>query len=313
MNSTLLLTFDAETLSPQNTPTPMRAGALGALARLSLNGVVLCTDVRKLPRLTRELLEQEQIAIAAPEASKAAVNETLSQAVLQLDEQGRLCLNTPDAPEDAQSPRCFDDWQTLTGYLLRGRRTATRKRTTAETDISVTVRLDGTGRSSIHTGLAFYDHMLEQIARHGYIDLDISCRGDLHIDEHHTIEDTAIVLGEAIGEALGDKRGIGRYGFVVAMDESRSVVAIDLSGRPWCVFEGSFRREKVGDFPVEMTNHFFHSLAMALRATVHVTVQGENDHHQIEACFKGLARALRQAVDRNENYLDILPSSKDML
>lgn len=310
MTYTLQLIFDADTLSSHETHTPMRTGALGALSRLSLNGVMLCSETSRLPALTRELLKQEHIEIAAPQTT---VDASLVRAELRLDNEGRLCLSMPDSPKDAQNPRCFDNWQTLTGYLLRGRRTATRKRTTAETDISVTVNLDGTGRSNIHTGLAFYDHMLEQIARHGYIDLDITCQGDLHIDEHHTIEDTAIVLGETIGEALGNKRGIGRYGFVVAMDESRSVVAIDLSGRPWCVFEGSFSREKVGDFPVEMTSHFFHSLAMALRATVHVTVQGENDHHQIEACFKGLARSLRQAVDRNENYLDILPSSKDLL
>ncbi len=221
---------------------------------------------------------------------------------------------SPEADKAQNDPGpSFPDWPALAAWLLEASRTATRNRKTAETDISVRVNLDGTGKSRIETGIPFYDHMLDQIARHGYMDIDIACRGDLEIDEHHTIEDTAITLGEAIGEALGDKRGIGRYGFAIAMDETRSLVAIDLSGRPWCVFEGTFRREKVGDFPTEMTSHFFHSLAMALKATLHVSVKGENDHHQIEACFKGLARCLRQAVDRNQQYLDILPSSKGML
>ncbi len=207
----------------------------------------------------------------------------------------------------------FGSWVELAAHLIGEQRTATHHRKTGETEISVHINLDGNGTSEISTGIPFYDHMLDQIARHGYMDLKITCRGDLEIDEHHTIEDTAITLGEAIGMALGDKRGIGRYGFVVAMDETRSLAAIDLSGRPWCVFEGEFHREKVGDFPTEMTSHFFHSLAMALRATLHVSVKGDNDHHKIEACFKALARCLRQAVDRNEAYRDILPTSKGLL
>ncbi|TVQ68400.1 MAG: imidazoleglycerol-phosphate dehydratase HisB [Balneolaceae bacterium] len=304
----------------------MRRGTLTALKKLSERGIQPALEGGSHPEPgIQALLEQEEISLADPD-SKEWKDQPLERLRVAVSPDGSLILNkdggiTEDggsAGEGAGKAQndpgpSFPDWPALAAWLLGSRRTATRNRKTAETDISVRVNLDGTGKSRIDTGIPFYDHMLDQIARHGYMDIDVACRGDLEIDEHHTIEDTAIALGEAIGEALGDKRGIGRYGFAVAMDETRSLVAIDLSGRPWCVFEGTFRREKVGDFPTEMTSHFFHSLAMALKATLHVSVKGENDHHQIEACFKGLARCLRQAVDRNEYYLDILPSSKGML
>lgn len=192
-------------------------------------------------------------------------------------------------------------------------RTAHITRTTSETDISVKVNLDGEGKSDISTGLGFFDHMLDQIAKHGFIDLELSCSGDTHIDEHHTIEDVAIALGEAILKALPDKKGIGRYGFILAMDEAQAKVALDLSNRPYLVFKADFKREKVGDFPTEMTEHFFYSLAMSLRATMQLEVTASNDHHAIEALFKGFARSLRQALDRNEKYLNVLPSSKGAL
>jgi len=187
------------------------------------------------------------------------------------------------------------------------------QRHTKETRIDVMVDLDGTGESTISTGLPFYDHMLDQLAKHGLIDIRLICNGDLQIDEHHTIEDTAIALGEAITQALGDKRGIERYGFVLPMDEAQATVALDLSGRPYAVFDGSFTREYVGDFPTEMTKHVFHSLAMSLKATLHVRVEGENDHHKIEACFKGLARCLRQALVTNPRIAQTIPSSKGLL
>ncbi len=318
---------------------PMRRGTLTALKKLSERGVQPAMESGSHPGPgIPALLEQEEITLADPE-SKKWKDQPLERLRVTVAPDGSLIVNKDDGstghatdrPSDRHKPGgsdadsietgkaqndsgpSFPDWPALAAWLLGSRRTATRNRKTAETDISVRVNLDGTGKSRIDTGIPFYDHMLDQIARHGYMDIDVACRGDLDIDEHHTIEDTAIALGEAIGEALGNKRGIGRYGFAVAMDETRSLVAIDLSGRPWCVFEGTFRREKVGDFPTEMTSHFFHTLAMALKATLHVSVKGENDHHQIEACFKGLARCLRQAVDRNEHYLDILPSSKGML
>jgi len=187
------------------------------------------------------------------------------------------------------------------------------RRHTKETRIDVKVDLDGTGVSKISTGLPFYDHMLDQIAKHGLIDIELRCEGDLHIDEHHTIEDTAIALGEAITQALGEKRGIERYGFVLPMDEAQATIALDLSGRPYLVFEGDFSREYVGDFPTEMTKHVFHSLAMSLKATLHLRVEGENDHHKIEACFKGLARCLRQALVINPRIAQTIPSSKGTL
>jgi imidazoleglycerol phosphate dehydratase HisB len=157
----------------------------------------------------------------------------------------------------------------------------------------------------------FFDHMLEQIARHGFIDLELNCEGDLHIDEHHTIEDCALALGDALAQAIGNKRGIERYASVLPMDESRAMVALDLSGRPYLVFEGEFNREKVGDVPTELIKHFFYSLAMNMKATLHITFSGENDHHKIEACFKGFAKVLREAVKRTGG--NQIPSSKGVL
>src|SRR5690606_35970094 len=162
----------------------------------------------------------------------------------------------------------------------------------------------------IATGLPFFDHMLEQIGKHGGIALEVSVEGDLHIDEHHTVEDTALVLGQALRQALGDKRGIGRYRFTLPMDETLASVALDLGGRPYLVFEGAFRRERVGDLPTELVPHFFRSLCDAAAMNLHLTLRGDNDHHQVEAAFKALARALRQAVRREGSEL---PSTKGAL
>jgi len=192
-------------------------------------------------------------------------------------------------------------------------RKATVSRHTSETKIDITLNLDGTGVHHIKTGLRFFDHMLEQIARHGLIDLDIQCQGDLHIDEHHTIEDVGIALGQAISQAYGDKRGIDRYGFVLPMDEARATVALDLSGRPYLVFNASFDRVYVGDIPTDMIEHFFYSLATHMQATLHIDVLGANDHHKVEACFKGLARALKQAIEHNPRISGQVPSSKGSL
>ena len=192
-------------------------------------------------------------------------------------------------------------------------RTATINRKTNETEIAISLNLDGTGRTTISTGLHFFDHMLDQIGRHGFVDLDIKCDGDLEVDEHHTIEDVAIALGEAITQALGDKKGIERYSFVLPMDEAQSTVALDLSGRPYLVFEGEFNREYVGDMPTEMVKHFFYSLAMNLKATLQIDFKGENDHHKIEAIFKGFARCLKTAVEKNPRIKNQIPSSKGAL
>ena len=192
-------------------------------------------------------------------------------------------------------------------------RRATIRRHTNETKIDITLNLDGTGVHQISTGLRFFDHMLEQIARHGLIDLDIQCQGDLDIDEHHTIEDVGIALGQALSQAYGDKRGIDRYGFIVPMDEARATVALDLSGRPYLVFNANFTRDYVGDVPTDMIEHFFYSLATHMQATLHLDVLGSNDHHKVEACFKGLARALKQSIEYNPRISGQIPSSKGSL
>lgn len=191
-----------------------------------------------------------------------------------------------------------------------GPRAGTRRRKTAETDVTVTVNLDREGPSRIATGVGYFDHMLEQVARHGGIALDVSVEGDLHIDAHHTIEDVCLTFGEALREALGEKRGIGRFGFELPMDETRAGVWIDLSGRPFAVFEGEIPGERVGEFPVEMTAHAFRSIAESLGAAIHVKVEGENAHHMVEGCFKAFGRALRMAV-RKEG--EALPSTKGVL
>jgi imidazoleglycerol-phosphate dehydratase / histidinol-phosphatase len=191
-----------------------------------------------------------------------------------------------------------------------GERKAKVLRKTKETQIEVRVNLDATAPVKIITGIGFFDHMLEQIAKHGGFALELDCKGDLEIDEHHTVEDCALALGEALRTALGDKVGIARYGFVLPMDEAQVRVAIDLSGRAYGVFEGKFNREAVGGLPTELVPHFFKSLAESLKAALHVTITGENTHHMIEACFKGTGRALRQAFRRESEEL---PSTKGVL
>lgn len=201
-------------------------------------------------------------------------------------------------------------WESIVERLCRPDRRARIERRTKETDIAVSVALDRTAPVAISTGIGFFDHMLEQVARHGGFSLELSCRGDLEVDEHHTVEDCALALGQALREALGDKRGIARFGFLLAMDEAQAQVALDLSGRPYAVFEGSFGREAVGGLPTELVPHFFRSLADSLGAAIHVRVQGDNTHHMVEACFKGVGRALRQALRIEGTEL---PSSKGVL
>ncbi len=191
-------------------------------------------------------------------------------------------------------------------------RIATVERNTKETQIKLTLNLDGTGKCDISTGLGFFDHMLEQIAKHGMIDLEIQTRGDLHVDEHHTIEDTAIAIGECIAKALGDKRGIERYGYCLPMDDCLCSVALDFGGRPWLVWDAEFRREKVGDMPTEMFLHFFKSLSDAARMNLNIKAEGDNEHHKIEGIFKALSRSIRCAI-RRDVFRYELPSTKGML
>jgi imidazoleglycerol-phosphate dehydratase/histidinol-phosphatase len=205
-----------------------------------------------------------------------------------------------------------NNWDAIYRYLRGQLRTATVERKTGETDVKVTLALDGMGRSEISTGLGFFDHMLEQIARHGQMDLEVRTRGDLHVDEHHTIEDTGLAFGEALLKAIGDKRGIGRYGFVLPMDEALAQVAIDLGGRPWIVWNAEFSREKIGDMPTEMFFHFFKSVSDAAKMNLNISVSGDNEHHKIEGIFKAFARALRQATAVADNSSE-LPSTKGTL
>ena len=205
-----------------------------------------------------------------------------------------------------------DDWDRITEYLFAGERRATIRRTTKETDIFVEVNLDGHGRTEISTGLGFFDHMLDQIGKHSGMDLTVRVKGDLEVDEHHTIEDTAIALGEALLKALGDKRGIERYGYCLPMDDCLCSVALDFGGRPWLVWDAAFHREKVGDMPTEMFLHFFKSLSDAARMNLNIKAEGTNEHHKIEGIFKALARSIKMAI-RRDIYRYELPSTKGAL
>ena len=203
-------------------------------------------------------------------------------------------------------------WSKIAEILFAGERIAEVRRTTRETDIYIKVNLDGSGKCDIKTGLGFFDHMLEQIGKHGMMDLTIHTNGDLEVDEHHTIEDTALALGECLLTALGDKRGIERYGYSLPMDDCLCQVALDFGGRPWLVWDAEFKREKVGEMPTEMFLHFFKSLSDAARMNLNIKAEGQNEHHKIEGIFKALARSLRMAVHRDIYHYQ-LPSTKGTL
>lgn len=205
------------------------------------------------------------------------------------------------------------DWDKITDFLLKPDRTASVRRTTKETDITIELNLDGSGKTKIHTGLGFFDHMLDQLGKHSGADLSVHVVGDLHIDEHHTIEDTALALGEAYAKALGSKLGIERYGFLLPMDDVLAQVAIDFSGRSWLVWDAKFTREKVGDMPTEMFYHFFKSFTDTAKCNLNIKVEGDNEHHKIEAIFKALAKSIKIAVRRDDKNLSQLPSTKGVL
>lgn len=277
------------------------SGALYGLKYLQELNHTLFFMIDNLSQQQKELLENEQIGLATSASEETDLQIIADNSKLQaLDTEGNKI-------EEAKN------WITLSNNICFPTRKASHHRKTAETDIAIKLNLDGTGENKISTGLGFFDHMLEQIAKHGLVDLDLRCEGDLGVDEHHTIEDVAIALGETITQALDNKVGIRRYSFVLPMDESQATVALDLSGRPFLKFDASFDREKVGDFPTEMVEHFFYSLAINLKTTLHISVEGSNDHHKIEACFKGFARCLRAAISRSERNADILPSTKELL
>lgn len=203
-------------------------------------------------------------------------------------------------------------WKAIYDYLKLERRTVTLKRTTKETNIEISINLDGTGKSDISTGLHFFDHMLDQVARHGQIDIELKAEGDLEVDEHHTIEDVAIVLGEVFAKALGSKLGIERYGFCLPMDDSLAQVAIDFGGRNWLVWDADFQREKIGQMPTEMFMHFFKSFTDGAKCNLNIKADGDNEHHKIEAIFKAFAKSIKMAVKRDAEKM-ILPSTKGQL
>jgi imidazoleglycerol-phosphate dehydratase / histidinol-phosphatase len=204
------------------------------------------------------------------------------------------------------------DWQKIYAYLKGGERKVTHERNTNETKITATINLDGSGIATNDTGIGFFDHMLDQLARHGNIDVSVTCKGDLHIDEHHTIEDCGIALGEAFAKALGDKRGIERYGFALPMDDCLAQVALDFGGRNWLVWEAEFKREKIGEMPTEMFFHFFKSFSDAAKCNLNIQATGDNEHHKIEAIFKAFAKAIKLAVKRDLSS-NALPSTKGVL
>lgn len=204
-------------------------------------------------------------------------------------------------------------WKDIYEFLILKPRVGEVHRATKETDIWIKLNLDGNGTCNIHTGLGFFDHMLEQLGKHGGIDLDIAVKGDLHIDEHHTIEDTALALGECFLKALGDKKGISRYGFMLPMDDVLAQVAIDFGGRPWLVWEADFTREKIGEMPTEMFMHFFKSFSDTSKSNLNIQAQGGNEHHKIEGIFKAWAKAIKMAIKRDVNEMAQLPSTKGVL
>ena len=223
-------------------------------------------------------------------------------------------LGAEEVQEDLSNTIDFKttDWERIYRFLKLKARTVTRERKTHETSIALRLNLDGTGQSEISTGIAFFDHMLDQLARHGGMDIRLNVQGDLQVDEHHTIEDTAIVLGEAIAEALGDKLGIERYGFCLPMDDCLAQVAIDFGGRNWLVWETEFKRERIGQMPTEMFMHFFKSFSDGAKANLNIKAEGTNEHHKIEAIFKAFAKAIKMAIQRDTDKM-ILPSTKGTL
>lgn len=253
-------------------------------------------------------------------ANSYVIGDRLTDVQLAVNLGAKAILFLDKTPETGMSDEMNEvtnfisrDWDAIYEHLKLPSRTASVERNTKETQIKVELNLDGSGRANIHTGLGFFDHMLDQLARHSGADLTIQVEGDLHIDEHHTIEDTALALGEAYRQAIGDKRGISRYGFLLPMDEALAQVAIDFSGRPWIVWDAEFKREKIGEMPTEMFFHFFKSFSDTSLSNLNIQVSGDNEHHKIESIFKAFAKAIKMAVRRDLKALDFMPSTKGVL
>lgn len=326
---------------PSHRKNPFRPGVLQALCHLTKAGygLALTVTAREISSLKSTLLDSEfcaawftreglSVVAVLPEGIPPRKTNLMTGAQFLarhplLPGRDAVLSDTGLPLPDGFSPIPFHgNWATLVEHLLNSPRKVSLHRKTKETDIKVTLNADGTGKAHIHTGLAFFDHMLEQIARHGGVDLDVQVKGDLHVDEHHTVEDTGIAIGEALRKAVGDKRGLSRYGsaaigkkgepitVLLPMDEALAACALDFSGRAHLVFQGKFRRERVGDLPMEMVQHFFEAVTHNAQINLHLTVKGQNDHHQVEALFKAFARALRGALARKGNDL---PSTKGVL
>lgn len=308
-------------LPPYPIARPVENAILSALApaAMGVHAERLSETLDERERMAKELKKSPFIKTVYPSAAnflllevkddEGLVRELGKRAIKIRDYRsttGRMRISIGSPAENTLALKAFgvvaDDKAERVGEVFR---------TTKETDIAVRVNLDDTSKVEIETGLGFFDHMLEQIAKHGGMGLRLTCKGDLEIDAHHTVEDTALAFGEALRQALGNKAGIGRYGFVMPMDETQAKVAIDLSGRPAAVFKGTFPTDHIGEFPVEMCPHFFESLAQSLGAAIHIDVQGDNSHHIVEACFKGVGRALRPAFAKTGT--SEMPSTKGML
>lgn len=288
--------IESSALSNQN-ENLLPEGALSGMKQLAESGAELFFGVDSLTDQQKTLVENE--GIKNHSFDKEEVDGVIKKdSSFQFESDGRVVEES-------------DNWTSLCRSILFPSRKASITRNTKETKISVSINLDGTGKSDINTGLNFFDHMLDQIARHALVDLELVCDGDLEVDEHHTIEDSAIALGQVIREAISEnKAGIQRYGFVLPMDEAQATVAIDLSDRPYLQWDVNLSREYVGDFPTEMLEHFFYTLAMNVKATLHVKAIGKNEHHIVESIFKGFAKALRFSISRNERIKGILPTTK---
>lgn len=292
------LIIDTNTLTGSSDHV-LSPGSLYGLKTLATNGYLLSWEGTGLSTNQKNLLDNEGIENTDFEKADGHIRK----------KDGSLLFETDDNVIERKS-----SWPAITNAILFPTRTASIERNTKETEISVQVNLDGSGKSDISTGLWFFDHMLDQIARHGLIDLVLICKGDIEVDEHHTIEDTAIALGEVIRKAVSkNKAGIQRYGFVLPMDEAQATVALDLSDRPFLRWDVNLKREYIGDFPTEMLEHFFYSLAMNAKATLHVSADGKNEHHIVESIFKGFAKALRFSISRTERTKGILPTTKGMI
>lgn len=308
-------------LPPYPVPRPVEKAIMNALApaAMGVHAERLSEALDERARMARELKKSPFVKTVYPSAANFLLLEVrddeeilreLNKRAIKIRDYrsttGRMRLSIGSPAENTLALKAFgviaDDKAQRIGEIFR---------TTKETDIAVRVNLDDTSKVEIETGLGFFDHMLEQIAKHGGMGLRLTCKGDLEIDAHHTVEDTALAFGEALRQALGNKAGIGRYGFVMPMDETQAKVAIDLSGRPAAVFKGTFPTDHIGEFPVEMCPHFFESLAQSLGAAIHIDVQGDNSHHIVEACFKGVGRALRPAFAKTGT--SEMPSTKGML